>query len=77
MRDDPLNRMKCKKGSELPHSKMNEKLVKKIRGVVAERQRLRVVLSAMTNKALAERYQVHVRTIDRITAGENWSHVDD
>jgi len=74
--DDPLNRLHVKRGSELPHSKLNEKLIKKIRKTVAERERLKVVLSGMTNAAIAKQYGVHVRTIDRITAGENWHHVD-
>lgn len=76
MVDDPLNRLRVKRGSELPHAKLNEKLIKKIRKTVAERERLKVVLSGMTNAAIAKEHGVHVRTIDRITAGENWHHVD-
>ena len=76
MVDNPLNRTKAKRGTELPHAKLNEKLIKKIRKVVSERERLKVVLRSMTNSAIAKQYQVHVRTIDRITAGENWTHVD-
>jgi DNA-binding CsgD family transcriptional regulator len=76
MIDSVMNRMKAKRGSQLPQSKLNEKLVAKIRKTVAERERLKVVLRGMTNAAIAKQYGVHIRTIDRVTAGENWSHVD-
>lgn len=76
MIDDPLNRIKVKRGSELPQAKLNEHDIKNIRQIVADREQLRKALSCMTNAALAEKYGVHYRTIDRITAGENWIHVN-
>jgi hypothetical protein len=76
VKDDVMNKLKAKRGSQLPQSKLNEKLIKKIRKTVAERERIRVVLRNMTNAALAKQYGVHVRTIDRVTAGENWGYVD-
>lgn len=77
MVDNPLNRNKMKRGSELPQAKLNEKLIKKIRATVAKREALKVVLRGMTNTAIAKQYGVHVRTIDRVTANENWIHVED
>lgn len=76
MIDNPLNRLKVKRGSALPQAKLNEHDIKNIRKIVADREHMRKSLSSMTNAALAEKYGVHYRTIDRITAGENWSHVE-
>lgn len=76
MIDDPLNRLKVKRGSELPQAKLNENDIKNIRQIVLDREQMRKALSAMSNAALAEKFNVHYRTIDRITAGENWSHVE-
>ena len=75
MTDDPLNRLKVKRGTELPHAKLTETDVRLVLDAVAEREKLRSQARTLSNKALAERLGVHVRTIDRITAGENWGHV--
>jgi hypothetical protein len=76
LKDDPLNRLKMKRGSDLPQSKLDETKVKEIRLIVEVRERMREELKAMTNAAIAEKYGVHYRTVDRITAFENWNHVD-
>ena len=76
MIDDPLNRLKVLRGSQLSHSKLNEDDVSTIRQLIAHRDSLRQQASNLTNKKLAEKYDVHCRTIDRISAGENWCHVD-
>ena len=75
MIDDPMNRLKVKRGSQLPWSKLNESDVKMIRDLVEARNKLKAELSELTNKKIAEKFEVHVRTIDRITAGEGWGHV--
>ena len=75
MIDDPLNRTKVKRGSKLPQSKLTETDVKLIREIIEERDQLKFVLSQMTNAKIAEKFEVHVRTIDRITTGESWTHV--
>ena len=75
MVDDPLNRLKVKRGSELPHAKLNEEKVRIIIDAVMRREELRKQLADLSNRALAERLGVHVRTVDRVTAGENWGHV--
>ena len=75
MIDDPLNRLKVKRGTELPQSKLTEDDVRQIWALVAERESLRKRLSGLTNKAIAERLGVHVRTIERILYEGAWSHV--
>ena len=75
MVDDPLNRLKVKRGSELPHAKLNEEKVRIIIDAVMRREGLRKQLADLSNRALDERLGVHVRTVDRVTAGENWGHV--
>lgn len=46
-----------------------------IRAILEERAEMKSVLSQMTNAKIAEKFEVHVRTIDRITAGESWTHI--
>lgn len=75
MVDDPLNRLKVKRGSELPWAKLNERDVEIIRELVSIRDEYKRQASELTNKKIAEKFGVHQRTIDRITAGENWGHV--
>lgn len=76
MIDDPLNRLKVKRGSDLPHAKLDEETVIKIRNQHDYgRDLVNFVSKNYTAKALAKRYGVHVRTIDRIISLENWTHV--
>ena len=76
MIDDCLNRTKVKRGSELPWAKLTEDDVRLINQFVAEREQLKARLKGMTNQAIADKFQVHRRTIDKITSGETWGHVD-
>ncbi len=75
MIDCPLNRNKVKRGSQLSWSKLDETDVKNIHGLVNYRNQLKAKLAELTNAKIAEKFGVHVRTIDRATTGENWSHV--
>ncbi len=75
MRDDAMNRLKAKRGEQLPQSKLTAADVRLILAAVTERDRLKREAAALTNAQLAYKFGVHVRTIDRITTGENWSHV--
>lgn len=75
MVDDPLNRTKVKRGSQLPWAKLDESDVVLIRQLVEERDALKRRLGSLTNAAIAEKFGVHCRTIDRVTAGEGWGHV--
>ena len=76
MIDDPLNRLNVLRGSALPQSKLTEEKVREIWQIVARRNALKAELSGMTNQAIANRYGVHIRTIDRVTALESWGHVE-
>lgn len=75
MIDDPLNRLSVKRGSQLPHAKLNEEQVSEILYSVDLRNRLRERASTLSNKALAKKYGVHYRTIERVVQGETWGYV--
>ena len=75
MIDDPLNRTKVLRGSQLPWAKLTEADVVLIRQIVEEREDMKRQLRWMTNAALARKFGVHLRTIDRVVNGENWGHV--
>jgi len=75
MINNPLNRLVVKRGNDLPQSKLTDEDVLYIREVVDKRNELRERLKLMTNKHLAKQLGVHYRTIDRVTAFENWTHV--
>lgn len=76
MIDCPLNRLKVKRGEDLPQSKLTEADVKRIRRQYARYRMLRARLDARyTAKGLARTYNVHVRTIEKILTGEGWTHI--
>lgn len=75
MIDCAMNRTKVKRGSELPHSKLNEDDVAKINALIEHREALKRQARELSNSKLAEKFDVHVRTIDRIGTGETWGHV--
>ena len=75
MIDDALNRTKVKRGSELPWSRLTESDVRLIRELIADREATKAQLRELTNAKIAEKFGVHVRTIDRVANGENWGHV--
>lgn len=75
MIDSTDNRYKVLRGSQLPQSKLTEDDVRLILAVVDERERIKQQLRQMTNAKLAEKFGVHVRTIDRVTACGGWAHV--
>lgn len=66
--------MTQKRGSQLPHAKLNEDDVRLVRQLVDERERHKAIAAELTNRKIAEKFGVHVRTIDRITAGNGWGH---
>lgn len=75
MVDDPINRTKVKRGSDLPHSKLTDDDVRMILQIVEDREEMKRVLKGMTNAAIAHKFGVHVRSIDRVVTGETWGHV--
>jgi hypothetical protein len=75
MIDDCMNRTKVKRGSALPQSKLTEGDVRNILALVEHRDSLKKQASELTNASIAEKYGVHIRTVDRITSGESWGHI--
>ena len=63
------------RGTELPQTKLNEADVRLILDCVSERERLRKEANSLSNEALAQKFDVHVRTIERITQRRGWIHV--
>lgn len=76
MIDDCMNRLKVKRGFDLPQAKLNEKLVSQIRSDYQQaREEIEFLQSNYSAKALAKKYGLHVRTIEKMLSGETWSHV--
>ena len=66
----------AKRGEDLPQSKLTEDDVRLIRQAhaeaLAEIKRLQQHVSA---RALAEKFGVHVRTIEKVLSYQSWRHV--
>lgn len=75
MIDNCMNRLKARCGSQITHAKLDEDKVRLILSAVEKRNNLKAQLAKLSNQALADDLGVHVRTVDRVTAGENWGHV--
>lgn len=73
--DDCTNRLHVLRGSDLPQAKLNDDDVRLIRAAVRERDRLKREASELSNYALARKFGVHTRTVEKITQGESWAHV--
>jgi transcriptional regulator GlxA family with amidase domain len=66
----------AKRGQELPQTKLLDLDVAAIRSAQRQRQNLlKHIRENLSNEALAKQFNVSVRTIERITAYETWSHV--
>jgi hypothetical protein len=55
----------AKRGTALPHARLDEDAVRAIRANV----------EGLTARQLAERFGVHFRTIEKVRACESWGHV--
>ena len=76
MKDDVMNRLKVKRGSDLKQSKLNEDQVREMRALHEEYMRtVRDLRDEFSAKGLARRYGVHVRTVEKVLCGITWSHV--
>ena len=62
-------------GAQLPQSKLTADDVRMIRALVAERDRMDERRRALTNAAIAEKFGLHVRTIEKVIRGETWGRV--
>lgn len=69
---------KCKRGEDLPGSKLTEQNIVDIRAADARRRAEIARLQAeISREALARRYHVHVRTIEKALSYASWRHVHD
>lgn len=75
MKCDATNAAKVKRGAALPQSKLTDDDVRLIRGLVERRNQLIQEARTLTNARIAEKFDVHQRTIDRVTSRAGWIHV--
>ena len=75
MIDDALNRNKAHRGSQLPQAKLDESDVRHIRQLIDHRENLKRQAKSLSNAMIAEKFGVHLRTIDKISQGHGWTHV--
>ena len=64
------------RGQDLPQTKLLDLEVAAIRSSVRQRENLRKYIDEnLTNKALAKQSGVSLRTIERLTQHDTWSHI--
>ncbi len=75
MIDDAMNRLSAKRGQQLPHAKLTEDDVRLIRELVAHREDLIQQARQLSAAKIAEKFDVHQRTIEKVINGYSWGHV--
>lgn len=61
----------ARRGEALPQTKLSDDQVREIRALAEERARLRrEITERLSNRALAERYGVHPRTVEKVLSWE-------
>jgi hypothetical protein len=66
----------CPRGSDLPQAKLNKEKVLFIRSAAVQRENLRKHISDnLTTKALAEKFGVTERTVEKVLQRYTWVHV--
>ena len=64
------------RGQELPQTKLMDLDVVEIRSAARQRAALRQhIRDNLSNEALAAKFGVHVRTIEKIMQHDTWSHI--
>lgn len=64
------------RGMSLPHSKLMDIDIVEIRSMARQRDSLRKhIRENLSNEAIARRFGVHVRTVEKVLAFDSWSHV--
>lgn len=64
------------RGLDLPQSKLMPLDVAEIRSAAKQREKLREHINKhLSNAALAEKFGVHVRNIEKVLSRETWSHI--
>lgn len=70
------NSHRFKRGSQLPHAKLNDTLVRRIREEHAKKERLKKLLDAEHSAAaMARRYGVGKTTVEKVLSYQTWRHV--
>ena len=73
-----MSRLTSSRGEALPHSKLTDDIVRRIRRIHAKKQRLIAALNARYSAlAIAESIGVHARTVEKVLQRESWIHVRD
>jgi hypothetical protein len=66
----------AQRGQDLPQAKLLDLDVIAIRSAVVQRQNLRNhIAQNLSNEALAQKFGVHVRTIEKAVQRETWGHI--
>lgn len=66
----------CKRGMDLPQTKLPPKAIVEIRKAAAMRAELRrEITEKYSNAALAKKWGIHPRTVEKILNFETWSHI--
>lgn len=66
----------ARRGQDLPHTKLLDLDVIDIRSAARQRQALlKHIRENLSNAALAKRYGVHKRTIEKVLSRESFSHL--
>lgn len=64
------------RGTDLPQSRFSEDDVLEIRSAIKQRESMRQhIKDNLSNEALAIKFNVHYRTIERIIQRETWVHL--
>ena len=64
------------RGTELPHTKLQDEDVMAIRSAARQRNNLRQhIRDNLSNEALARKHGVHIRTVEKVLQHYTWSHV--
>ena len=75
MIDNPLNRLDCRRGSQLPQARLTERDVANIRALARYRDSLIAEARTLRNVDIAEKFGVSEKAIERILYQGGWAHV--
>ena len=71
-----MSYLKSMQGSDLPQSKLNDTIVRRIRTEFALKERIKKLLDAEYGaEAQAKRYGVNVNTIHKVNTYATWRHI--
>lgn len=64
------------RGQDLPHTKLMDLDVGEIRSAAKQRENLRkYIKDNLSNEALAKKFGVHIRNIEKIVTYQTWNHL--